>query len=160
MRWQSLISAFQIIKETYPMDHMSLWNKIHMSKSILSFHKKYLIFLLLQLFHFLLCTFYWNITPTLPLIIPMKAFDMPFNIRSLSRNYPGPLKEFTPMRGRNDQRRFTIILWKYRESQSSSNLSQISIIVSLAVINVVIAFITITYANWNVLSYFFLLENT
>lgn len=80
----------------------------------------------------------------------MKAFDVPFDIRSLIRSYPGPFKESTPMRGRNYQRKITIILFKYRESQSSSNLSQISIIVSLAGISDVIAFITITFANWNV----------
>lgn len=45
---------------------------------------------------------------------------------------PGPFKEFTPMGLRNDQMRFTVILYMYRKSQSLSNLSQISITGSLA----------------------------
>ena len=65
-------------------------------------------------------------------------------------NCPGPFKEFTPMGLRKDQRRFTVILYKCRENQSLSNLSQISIIGSLAGINNVITFPTITYANLNI----------
>lgn len=91
-----------------------------------------LLLSLLQLFPFLSHTFYWNITSALPVIIPVKAFDKPFNIWGHSMDCPGPFKEFTPMGLRNDQMRFTVILYMYRKSQSLSNLSQISITGSLA----------------------------
>lgn len=60
--------------------------------------------------------------------------------------FPGPLKELTPMGIRNDQRRFTIMLYKHRQSQPLSNLFHISIIGSLAGINNnnIITFPTIT----------------
>lgn len=61
---------------------------------------------------------------------------------------------------RNDQRRFTIILYKYRERQSLSNLPQISIIGSLAGINNVITFPTITYAKLMYKATFFPLKET
>lgn len=73
-----------------------------------------------------------------------------FNIWGLNVNCPGPSKEFTPMRHRNDQKRFTVILCKRRESQPLGKLSQISIIVSLVAISNVITFPTITCTNLGV----------
>lgn len=47
-------------------------------------------------------------------------------------NCRGPVEEFAPTRLRSDQVEVTLVPYKYRESQTLSNVSQMSIFGSLA----------------------------